>query len=408
MTYEMNEAALARIDEFFSRIGKHLRDRRQRASFAIYTFGLLGDGERKSVEPIAARACPLPADCKRMQNRLLDFLSRGHWQDWPIRLEAARYAIEAMSMHEKVHVWVIDDTGFLKQGRDSVGVHRQYTGSAGKKANCQIGVSLSVATAHAQVPIDFELYIPESWTSDPERRKKARIPEDYVFKTKIELALDMIDRAAAAGIPGDVILADSAYGDSVTFRGCARLLGFDIAVGIRAPTKVWLVGADNQVKGQAVSAQQLGMQLGPKAFRRCSWREGTNGKMLSSRFCFRRVKVAADDGSPIDEREELWLMMEWPKGEPTPTKFVLTSLPGRMAKKQIVRTVKERWKTERVYQEMKGELGLDHYEGRSYPGWHHHVTVAICCYAFIVSERMKAFPPCGGRQSADCSFTSAA
>jgi len=130
--------------------------------------------------------------------------------------------------------------------------------------------------------------------------------------------------------------------------------------------------------------------------------------MLSSRFCFRRVKVAADDGSPIDEREELWLMMEWPKGEPKPTKFVLTSLPRRMPKKQIVRTVKERWKTERVYQEMKGELGLDHYEGRSYPGWHHHVTVAICCYAFIVSERMKAFPPCGRRQSANSTFPRAA
>lgn len=394
MAYELNEAGFARIDGFFTRIGKHLPDVRQRASFATYGFGLLGDGERKSVEPIAARACPEPGECKRMQNRLLDFLGRGRWQDYPIRLEAAWYAIEALSIHEKVHVWVIDDTGFLKQGRDSVGVQRQYTGSAGKTTNCQIAVSLSVATAHAQVPIDFELYIPESWTRDPERRTQARIPEDYVFKTKIELALDMIDRAAAAGIAGGVILADSAYGESVMFRGCIRVLGFDFAVGIHAPTKVWLVGDDNVVEGKAVSAQQLGMQLGPKAFRRCSWREGTNGKMLSSRFCFRRVKVAADDGSPIDEREVLWLMMEWPQGETKPTKFVLTSLPQRMSKKQIVRTVKERWKTERVYQEMKGELGLDHYEGRSYPGWHHHVTVALCCYAFIVAERVKAFPPC--------------
>lgn len=408
MTYEMNEAGLARIDEFFSRIGKHLPDVRQRASFATYAFGLLGDGERKSVEPIAARACPEPRDCKRMQNRLLDFLSRGRWQDRPVRLEAARYVVEALSVHEKVHVWIIDDTGFQKQGRDSVGVQRQYTGSAGKTTNCQIGVSLSVATASAQVPIDFELYIPESWTSDLERRAQARIPQDYVFRTKIEQALDMIDRAAAADIPGGVILADSAYGESVMFRGCVRLLGFDFAVGIHAPTKVWLVGADNLVEGKAVSAQQLGMQLGPKAFRCCSWREGTDGKMLSSRFCFRRVKVAADDGSPIDEREVLWLMMEWPQGEAKPTKFVLTSMPRSMSKKQIVRTVKERWKTEQVYQEMKGELGLDHYEGRSFPGWQHHVTVAICCYAFIVAERVRAFPPCEERQSARRSFNRAA
>jgi len=408
MTYVMDDAGLARIDQYFSRIGKHLPDVRQRASFAIYAFGLLGDGERKSVEPIAARACPDPAGCKTMQGRLLDFLSRGRWADRPVRLEAARYAIEALSVHETVHVWVIDDTGFLKQGRDSAGVQRQYTGSAGKTTNCQIGVSLSLATAGAQVPIDFELYIPESWASDPERCAQVRIPKGYVFKTKTELAMDMIDRAAAAGIPGDVILADSAYGESVTFRGCARLLGFDIAVGIHAPTKVWLVGADNFAEGKPIGAQQLGVQLGLKAFRRYSWREGTNGKKLWSRFCFRRVKVAADDGTPIDEREVLWLMMEWPQGEAKPTKFALTSMPRRMSKKRIVRVVKERWKTERVYEEMKGELGLDHYEGRSFPGWHHHVSVAICCYAFIVAEQARAFPPGVGRQGAHRSLARAA
>lgn len=184
------------------------------------------------------------------------------------------------------------------------------------------------------------------------------------------------------------------------FRESARLLGFDIGVGIHGPTKVWLVGGENQRVGRAVSARQLGVQLGAKAFRRYAWREGTKGKKLWSRFCFRRVKVAADDGTPLDEREVLWLMMEWPQGETRPTKFVLTSMPKRMSKKRIVRVVKERWKTERVYQEMKGELGLDHDEGRSFPGWHHHGSVAICCYAFIVAERARAFPPSAGRQSA--------
>ena len=401
MSFATDDSTQARIDQFFGRIGKHLPDKRQRASFATYACGLLGDGERKSVEPIAARAYPDPAGCKRMQGRLLDFLSRGRWEDRPVRLEAARYAVEALSVREQVRVWVVDDTGFLKQGTESVGVQRQYTGSAGKTANCQIGVSLSVATEGEQVPIDFELYIPHGWADDPERRAQVRIPRDYVFKTKTELALDMIDRAAAAGIPGDVILADSAYGESVTFRECARVLGFDIAVGIHGPTKVWLVGADGATVGKAVSAQNLGVQLGPKAFRRYSWREATNGKKLRGRFCFRRVKVAADDGTPLDEREVLWLMMEWPEGEAKPTKFVLTSMPMRMSKMRIVRVVKERWKTERVYEEMKGELGLDHYEGRSFPGWHHHLSVAICCYAFIVAERARAFPPSAGRESAN-------
>lgn len=171
---------------------------------------MLGEGERKSVEPIAARACPDPEGCRKLYGRLLDFVSRGRWKDGPVRLEAARYAVEALSVQEKVSVWVVDDTGFVKQGTESVGVQRQYTGSAGKTTNCQVGVSLSVATQGAQVPIDFELYIPQSWASDPERRAQARIPRDYVFKTKTELALDMIDRAAAAGIAGEVMLADSA------------------------------------------------------------------------------------------------------------------------------------------------------------------------------------------------------
>jgi SRSO17 transposase len=398
MTYEMGSSGFERIERYFGQIGRHLPDKRQRASFATYAFGLLGSAERKSVEPIAALACPDPVGCKRLQNRLLSFLGVGRWQDMPVRLEAARYAVQELSAQDLVRVWVIDDTGFLKQGKESVGVQRQYTGSAGKTANCQIGVSLSIATAGEHVPIDFELYLPRTWMDDPARRAVARIPRDLVFKTKIELALDMIDRAAAANIPGDVVLADSAYGESVEFRGSVRLLGFDFGVGIHGPTKVYLVDSESQTIGKPIGAQQLGVMLGPKAFRKYTWREATNGKKLWSRFCFRRVKVAADDGAVLDEREVLWLMIEWPEGEPKPTKFVLTTMPRRMSKKRIARIVKERWRTERVYEEMKGELGLDHFEGRSYPGWHHHVTVAICCYAFIVAERARSFPPSAERK----------
>jgi len=408
MSYEMDADGEARLAEFFGRIGKHLPDKRQKASFATYAVGLLSDLERKSVEPIAAQICAGPEGCRKEQNKLLDFLRVGRWKDEGVRLEAVRYAIETISAHEALNAWIIDDTGFLKQGKESVGVQRQYTGSAGKTTNCQIGVSLCLASRGEQFPIDFELYLPQSWIDDPARCDKVRVPKDRIFKTKIELALDMIDRAAQAGIPGNVVLADCGYGESVEFRGAVRLLGFDYGLAVQSPTKVWLVNGSEQVVGPSIGVQQLGVQLGPKAFRRYSWREGTNGKKLWGRFCFRRVRVAADDGAALERREVMWLMMEWPEGEPKPTKFVLTTMPQRMSKKQIVRVVKERWKTERMYEELKGELGLDHYEGRSFPGWHHHVSVVMCCYAFVVSERARAFSPQTRRQCAASSHARAA
>ena len=306
--------------------------------------------------------------------------------------EAARYVVEALSQREPVSVWIVDDTGFLKQGRRSPGVQRQYTGSAGKITNCQIGVSLCVATATEQVPIDFELYLPQSWIDDMPRRESARIPESVVFKTKPELALDMIGRAIEDGTPGEVLLADTAYGDSVAFRKGVRDYGLDYAVAVGAQTTVWCLDSARGRDRDAVGVQQLGLDLGPKAFRRLTWRDGTRRKMRS-RFCFRRVKVAHAGGPSSLVREPLWLVMEWPDGEPKPTKFFLTTLRRRMTRKQIVRTIKERWKVERTYQELKGELGLDHFEGRSFVGWHHHVSVVLCCYAFVVAERVRRFPP---------------
>lgn len=398
MTYELDAAGKLRLDEFFGKIGAHLRRKEQRESFATYAFGILGEGERKSVEPIAARASVGPVETQRTHDRLLHFLRDAPWSDRAVRLEAARYVTDAMQNWDPVSVWIIDDTGFLKQGTHSVGVQRQYTGSAGKVANCQIGVSLCVANRMAHVPIDFELYLPRSWLDDKPRCEAARIPPEREFKTKPELALDMITRAVQDGIPGDIVLADSAYGTSTTFRQGMRDHGLDFAVAITATTKVWLLNAQEQWNGLPVGVQQLGIQLGPNAFRRVTWRDGTRGK-LASRFAFRRVKVAHDDGTELDDREPLWLIIEWPNDEAKPTKFALTTLPRRMSKKRIIRILKERWRTEAAYEELKGELGLDHFEGRSFSGWHHHVSVVICCYAFIVAERMRHFPPSARRQA---------
>jgi SRSO17 transposase len=254
----------------------------------------------------------------------------------------------------------------------------------------------------------MDLYLPESWTSDRVRRRRARIPDSVVFKTKVELALDMIARAVDDGIPGEVVLADSFYGRSHIFRDFVRNRGLDYAVAVDADTHVWLLD-DNGRHPDAVEVRQLGMQLGEGAFRKLTWRDGTRpNHKLSSRFIFRRVKAAYDDGSEPMLREPIWLAIEWPEGESRPTKFFLTNLHGRMTKKQIVRTIKERWKTERVYQELKGELGFDHYEGRSFVGWHHHVTVALSCYAFVVAERVRSFSPSRGRACASQAVTIAA
>jgi SRSO17 transposase len=397
MAYTMDEAGQQRLRGFFDKIGGCLRDKRQRGSFAIYALGILGEGDRKSCEPIAARATGDPKKVNDVHNQLLHFLRASPWDNRSVRLVAARYGIDALSKREPVKNWVLDDTGFLKQGEHSVGVQRQYTGSAGKTANCQIGVSLSIATRTAHLPIDFELYLPQSWIDDPVRRKEAKIPEEVTFATKIDLALKMVERAIAAGIPGEVLLADSAYGESHLFRETVRIHGLDYALGIHATTKVWLLDEAGYRQGDAVSAEKLAQQLGPRAFRRATWREGTRGKM-HSRFCFRRVKVAAEDGIDPDWHEAVWLMVEWPEGESKPTKFSLTSLPRRMTKKQIVRTLKERWRTEYAYEELKGELGLDHFEGRSFPGWHHHISVVLCCYAFVVAERSQHFPPSARRE----------
>lgn len=399
MGYEMDAGARSRLDEYFSAIGVALDNKTRRASFATYAMGLLGSADRKSAEPIAAIASADAEECEPAHHRLLRFLRDSPWSDREVRRVAAKHAIDAMTIEEPIQTWIIDDTGFLKQGTHSVGVQRQYTGSAGKIANCQLGVSLSIATRSAHVPIDFELYLPESWTSDPTRRRECHIPEDVEFQTKEELALKMLARAVEDGIPGDIVLADSWYGRSHRFRKAIRDHGFHFAVGIKATQKMWRLDARERRIGESEDARAIAAQLGDKAFRRVTWRDGTTPerRKLSSRFAFCRVKVAHDDGTEPSEREPLWLIIEWREGEAEPTDFALTTLRRQMTKKQLIRLFKERYRTEQVYEEMKGELGLDHFEGRSFPGWHHHVSVAICCYAFVVTERMRRFPPAAGR-----------
>ena len=303
MDYSLEEDGLQRLEEYFERIGNVLGDDKRRASFATYAIGLLSDGERKSMEPIAARACADPARVDAEHQRLAHFLSNSNWRDKDVRREAAAYALEVLTKREPVVAWIFDDTGFLKQGNHSVGVQRQYTGSAGKITNCQIGVSLTVATPTEHLPIDFELYLPQSWTEDPARRLEARIPDEVQFQTKPELAIAMLRRAVAAGVPRGTVLGDACYGHSSLLRRVCRELEFSYAVAVMPTDRVWrLDRRDQKVDDHPVAIEDFAVGLGRGAFRKTTWRQGTKAP-LSSHFAMERVRMVQGDGVDAGQPE---------------------------------------------------------------------------------------------------------
>lgn len=390
--HTLTDAGEARLETFLEDLGDLLGDKRRKASFATYALGLLGEGERKSVEPIAARAVGRASDVEAAHQRLLHFLARSEWDDRAVRRFATRYALKFMTTQQPIEACIIDDTGFLKQGTHSVGVQRQYTGSAGKIANCQVGVSLSLATRSDHLPVDFELYLPTSWTDDDARRLEAGIPDEVVFKTKPELALGMLTRAHQDGLPLGVVLADAGYGSSSEFRLGLHRMGLPYSVGVSSTSKVFEVREVVNRGGQAIDLRKLATKLDAKGkFQRFTWRTGSRGE-LSARFAMRRVTPCAEQGHELDERSTVWLLIEWRDGEADPANYYFSSLPQDTSLDSLVAITTQRWRTERAYQDLKGELGLDHYEGRKFRGWHHHISVVLCCYAFAVAERHRIFP----------------
>lgn len=400
----MNAAAEKRLEAYFDRIGEVLERPERRESFAVYALGVLGDGERKSLEPIAARASADPKRADAAHQRLHHFALDSPWDDHAVRREAARYALEAMTAKLPVEAWIVDDTGFLKQGKHSVGVQRQYTGSAGKVCNCQVATSLVLATRTDQVPVDMALYLPKSWFDDDHRREKARIPWNLRFATKPQLGLELIQRAVDDGHPPGVVLADQAYGSSDEFRDGVRALGLHYAVAVDSRTVVKVYDKKGRRRDETISLKKLAMRIEANGgFRRSTWRQGTK-QPLSARFALRRVVWAGQTGKDeraLDEREPVWLLIEWRDGESEPANYFFCSNPERSTRKKLVRLVMLRWRTERAYEDLKGELGLDHYEGRRFPGWHHHVSVVLSCYAFVIAERARRFPPSAGRSLED-------
>jgi SRSO17 transposase len=306
---------------------------------------------------------------------------------------------------------IVDDTGIPKKGSHSVGVARQYCGQLGKQDNCQIAVSLSVANDRASLPIAYRLYVPHEWADDPDRRTQVGVPDGIAFQTKPRIALDQLRAARAGGIKAELVLADAGYGNDTDFRDGIAELGLTYAVGIQSSTTLWPPGLEplppRQWSGRGrptsaigrdadhrpVSARQLALDLPKKAWRRVTWREGTNTK-LASRFAAVRVRPAHRDYRRSTPRPEEWCLIEWPADEPEPTKYFLSTLPAAIGRRALVAATKLRWRIERDYQDLKQELGLGHYEGRGWRGFHHHATLCIAAYGFLLSER-AAIPPSG-------------
>ena len=373
-----------------------------------YCKGLRLPGERKSIEPMAARLAP--HDVRRMHQSLHHLVATAPWDDEEMLAQVRREVLPAMQKHDPVVAWIIDDTSFPKQGKHSVGVARQYCGELGKSDNCQAAVSLSVSTWNSSLPIAWRLYLPEVWRQDVERRRQAGVPEEVAFQTKPEIALEQIRKAKEQGVPVGVVLTDAGYGKGTQFRTEVTQLGLEYAVGIESNATVWEPGhgplpvpmrkpgrgappkrLKRDTDHQPISVKQLALGLPSSAWKKIGWRPGSEGT-LRSRFAAVRVRPAHRDYKRSEPYPEEWLLIEWPQKESEPTKYWFSTLPEKTSLKALVKITKHRWIIERDYEELKQELGLGHYEGRGWRGFHHHATLCVAAYGFLVAERNRFSP----------------
>ena len=368
-----------------------------------YCTGLVMPVERKSVEPMAAITAP--GRTAAQHQSLLHFVGQGAWSDAAVLGKVREMVVPQIERHGPIEAWIIDDTSFPKKGEHSVGVAHQYCGQLGKQANCQVAVSLSVANHAASLPVAYRLYLPKDWAADQGRRHKAGVPEEISFKTKPEIALDHIRWACEIGLPGDLVVLDAGYGNDAKLRTAITEMEKVYVAGIQPQTLVWALGTRHSgapKKGRrdsrdAISAKDVARGLRAKAWRTIAWREGTNAE-LSSRFARVRVHVASRHERPTKPSKE-WLLIEWPEGEDEPTKYWLSTLPQNIPFRDLVDAAKLRWRIERDYEELKQEVGLGHFEGRGWRGFHHHATLCIAAYGFLISER-ETIPPSGSRSAA--------
>src|SRR4051795_12485410 len=397
-----------RFDDYVERLGDVLGHADRRAPLRAYTTGLLLPGERKSGEPMAARVDPGRVGAAHQS--LHHFVAKAAWDDAALLAAVRAHALPAMLGRGPVRAWIVDDTGLPKKGRLSVGVARQYCGQLGKRENCQVAVTLSVATGHASLPIAYRLYLPEAWAADPARRATAGVPEEVAFATKPAIALDQIRQALADGVPPGVVVTDAGYGNDTDFRDGVTVLGLAYVAGIQGTTSLWPPGAGllpakprsgrgrppkrlrRDPEHQPLAAETLAAGPPAGAGRVVAWREGTAGS-LTARFAAARVRPAHGDTTRSEPRAEEWFLAEWPEGESEPTKYWLSTLPEAATLEELVATAKLRWRVERDFEELKQELGLGHFEGRGWRGFHHHASLCIAAYGFLGGERCRFSPP---------------
>jgi len=396
----MGKSLESRFESYADRMVQALGHADRATPARWYLRGLMLPGERKSVEPMAARVHP--QDVRSAHQSMHHLVADSVWSDTAWLAAVAREVVPVLSKAGKAPCfWITDDTGHRKYGKHSVGVARQYCGQLGKTENCQVAVSLSLATVDGSVPLDYRLYLPEEWTEDKRRCKRAGVPKEIAFATKGEIAWAQIEAALAAGTPRGTVLMDAAYGDQAAMRDRLSAKGLIYAVGIRPGTAVWWEARQpasapvKQGRGrrrtrvvrdethQPISVRELAQELPWARYRTVTWREGTNAA-LSSRFARVRVRAAHADRP----REEEWLLIEWPIGEPEPTRYFLSTLAAEITFKALVASVKMRWRIERDYLELKQEVGLGHYEGRNWRGFHHHASLCIAAYGFLMLERL--------------------
>ena len=372
-----------------------------------YCTGLLLPGERKSVEPMAARLAP--DNVRRMHQSLHHLVADAPWSDEALLGRVREQVLPLLEKQGPIVAWIVDDTGFPKKGSHSVGVTRQYCGQLGKQENCRVAVSLSAASWSASLPIAYQLYLPDSWAKDRKRRRAAGVPDEISFRTKPQIAFEQIRQAVEADVRRGVVLADAAYGIDGQFRAGLTELELQYVVGVQSSMTVWAPGTlplpakpwsgqgrpprllrrDRQ--HQPASVKQLAVGLPAAAWKTITWRAGEH-RPLRSRFAALRVRPAHRDYWQAEPHPEEWLLIEWPQGEAEPTKYWISTLPPETKLKDLVRIAKHRWIIERDYEELKQELGLGHFEGRGWRGFHHHGTLCIAAYGFLVAERSRFSP----------------
>ena len=385
-----------RFQDYLEDLGAVVGNDARRRGLSDYMTGLLLPGERKSMEPIAERLDS--GNVSRRHQSIQHFVSEASWKDGPVRERVLGRVVPAMRQRGAIEHWIVDDTTLLKSGRQSVGVAIQYSGLVGTTANCQSLVSLSLATEAVSMPVACDLYLPEEWAHNRKRRLHAGVPPHLTFRTKIEMAIDQIRYAVAAGLPRGIVLADAAYGGARTFRDALRDLALSYALGIESNTTVVPViapghaaASDRSVKVQAgaVRVDVLAGEWEPRDWRTVSWREGSAGQ-LTGRFAARRVLVA-----PTQRRDHLdpeeWLIVQDAEAAKD-RNFWLSTLPADTPLEDLVRHVKGRYRVEQDYRELKQEVGLAKFEGRGWRGFNHHVTLCLAAYGFLVCER-SLFPP---------------